>query len=157
MILDTTGTFNEVVETALDIATDVLVVSSLDLARVKDTAAMLDLLETEGYPSERLRLLINDVGNARTIGVRDVQDVFGRTVEWDIPYDVEVARAAQLGEPVVLARPKARAARRLTAIAATLAGTPAPQHAGAVRHVLSRMFPLPGLRRQKRASDADVA
>ena len=99
VILDTPGTFNEVVATALDIATDVLVVSSLDLASVKDTAAMLDLLETEGYPSERLRLLINDVGNARTIGVRDVQDVFGREVEWDIPYDVEVARAANSASP----------------------------------------------------------
>lgn len=122
VILDTPGTFNDIVATALDVASEVFVVSSLDLASVKDTVYMLDLLQSEGYPSERLRLVVNDATNATMIKAADAAAVFNREMDWEIPYDREVSRAAHAGQPVVLAKPKSKAARGFALVARDVTG-----------------------------------
>lgn len=122
VILDTPGTFNDIVATAIEAATRVLVVSSLDMASIKDTAFLLDLLEAEGFPADRLNLTINNVNRVRTIKTSDIPRVVRHEIFWEIPYDEQVVRASQTGQPVVLAKPKARAAKELRGLATKVVG-----------------------------------
>src|SRR5438445_8616076 len=46
VILDTPGTFNDLVEEALRVATIVLLVTSMDMASIKDTVFALDMLRS---------------------------------------------------------------------------------------------------------------
>ena len=139
VILDTPGTFNENVAAAIDTANELLIVSSLDLPSLKDTIAMLELLGAEEGPREAAKLLLNDATNAQALGIRDVADVLQHPIEWTVPYDRAVAEAAQLGEPVVLTKPRSRAARSLTEVAEAITGggmTPAQPGARGLRRLL---------------------
>ncbi len=124
IILDTPGTFNDIVATAIETADRVLAVSSLELTSIKDTAHLLDLLEAEGYPKERILLTINDVNRVKAIRTPDVSQIVRHDVFWEIPYDEQIIRATQIGRPVVTARPEARASNELRAMAAHLTGSP---------------------------------
>ena len=126
VILDTPGAFNDIVGTALEAATQVLVVTSVDMASIKDTSFILDLLESESFPSDRLMLTVNHANGANTIRAADIQRVLHHDVFWEIPHDSEVTLATQFGKPVVLAKPKSRAAVNLTQLAEKIAGKPQP-------------------------------
>ena len=122
VILDTPGTFNDIVATSIEVADRVLVVSSLDMASIKDTVHMLDLLEGEGFPADRLLLIINQVNRATTIRVTDVPRIVHQEVFWAIPYDEQVILSNSLGRPIVQAKPKSGASRQLRGLAQKVAG-----------------------------------
>ncbi len=122
VILDTPGTFNDIVATAIETATRVLVVTSLDMASIKDTAYMLDLLEVEGIDKERLLLVVNHVNALQAIKTEDIPRIVRHEVAWEIAYDDEVLRASHIGQPVTLAKPKSRAAKDLRGLAERIVG-----------------------------------
>ena len=122
VILDTPGALNDVVSMAVEEATQLLLVSSLDMASVKDTAYLLDLLQGEGYPAERIMVVVNDVNRNHTLTVADVERVLLRDVDWQLPHDKWVVRSGQVGAPVVLARPSSRTAQSLRDFAFHLTG-----------------------------------
>ncbi len=122
VILDTPGTFNDIVATAIEVANRVLVVSSLDMASIKDTAYMLDLLEAEGFPPSRLLLTINRVNRAHSIKVSDIRNVVHQEVFWDIPYDDQILQANQVGSPVVISKPKSKAAKQFRELSEKITG-----------------------------------
>ena len=124
VILDTPGAFNDIVGTALEAATQVLVVTSVDMASIKDTSFILDLLESESFPKERLMLVVNHANGANTIRASDIERVLRHQVFWEIPHDSEVTFATQVGKPVVIAKPKSRAAVNLNGLAEKVAGKP---------------------------------
>ena len=113
VILDTPGTFNEHVATAIGVADRVLMVSSLDMTSIKDTVCMIDLLEADRYPVSRLLVIINRVQREKTIDTRDVGKAVFQPIFCTIPYDGQVVRSTQLGRPVVTAKPRSRAAKQL--------------------------------------------
>ncbi len=126
VILDTPGTFNDIVATAIETADRVIAVSSLELTSVKDTAHLLDLLEAEGYPKDRVLLTINDVNRVKAIRTPDVSQIVRHDVFWEIPYDEQIIRATQIGRPVVTARPEATASHELRAMTARITGLTFP-------------------------------
>ncbi len=123
VLLDTPGAFNDIVGTAIEVATQVLVVTSVDMASIKDTSFMLDLLESESFPEERLLVTVNHANGANTIRGRDIERVLHKPVYWEIPHDSEVTLATQVGKPVVIAKPRSRAAVNLAGMAAKITGT----------------------------------
>ncbi|MBE0608806.1 MAG: AAA family ATPase [Dehalococcoidia bacterium] len=126
VILDTPGAFNDIVGAALEVATQVLVVTSVDMASIKDTSFVLDVLESEGFPDERLFLTVNHPNGANTIRAADIERVLRKKVFWEIPHDSQMTMATQIGLPVVLARPKSRAASNLAGLAGKITGRDAP-------------------------------
>jgi pilus assembly protein CpaE len=126
VILDTPGAFNDVVGAALDVATQVLVVTSVDMASIKDTSFVLDVLESEGFPEERLYLVVNHPNGANTIRSGDIERVLRKRVFWEIPHDSQMTLATQVGKPVVLAKPRSRGATNLVGLATKVTGKTAP-------------------------------
>lgn len=127
VILDTPGAFNDIVGAALDVATQVIVVTSVDMASIKDTAFILDVLESESFPEERLLLTVNHPNGANTIRSADIERVLRKPVYWEIPHDGETTLASQVGQPVAIAKPKSRAAQNMAGLAAKLTGSAHPK------------------------------
>ena len=48
VVIDTPGTFNELIATTLELANLILLVTSMDIASIKDTALALEMLRAAG-------------------------------------------------------------------------------------------------------------
>ncbi len=130
VVLDTPGTFNDLVEEALRIATLVLLLTSVDMASIKDTVLALDMLRSWSFPEEKIKLAVNHANSANSINEDDIQKALDYTVYWKIPFDKAVGSSTQLGQPVVLADPQSRVSQSIIGLARSLSGrTAAPDAA----------------------------
>ncbi|MGI8552266.1 MAG: AAA family ATPase [Dehalococcoidia bacterium] len=138
VILDTPGTFNEVVGISLELATVVLLITSLDVASIKDTVMALNMLRAWSFPEEKVKLTINHSNMANTIKDEDVARTLDYEIFWQIPYDVAVSRASQLGQPVILASPRSKVSQNIAELARTIGGV--RQQPKKSANPLSRLF-----------------
>ena len=70
VILDTPGTFNDIVARALELATMVILVATVDMAALKDTLLAIDMLRSWNFPQEKIKLVINATTEATTVQPR---------------------------------------------------------------------------------------
>lgn len=122
VILDTPGTFNEMVAAALEMATVVLLVTSMDVASIKDTVLALNMLRSWSFPREKVKLAINHANVANSVKEKDVVRTLEYEVFWQIPYDEAVTKSTQLGQPIVLTKPNSRVGANLIDLARVIAG-----------------------------------
>jgi pilus assembly protein CpaE len=122
VVVDTPGAFNELVATALECANIILLVTSMDIASIKDTALALEMLRAASVSEDKVKLVINHSTSSNSLRAEDVERVLEYQVYWRIPHDVAVSNSNQLGQPIVLAKPYARASRAITDIAHNLSG-----------------------------------
>ncbi len=127
VILDTPGTFNDIVVSALKLATVLLVVTTPDAASLKDTDQALDLLRSWNYPEDKVKLVVSamHLDRGAHMGVKGAADVqpnelariLSKEVFWIIPYDREIHRETTWGVPLVASNPSAEAAKSLAQLA----------------------------------------
>jgi pilus assembly protein CpaE len=122
VVVDTPGAFNELVATALECANIILLVTSMDIASIEDTALALEMLRAASVSEDKVKLVINHSTSSNSLRAEDVERVLEYQVYWRIPHDVAVSNSNQLGQPIVLAKPYARASRAITDIAHNLSG-----------------------------------
>lgn len=122
VILDTPGTFNDIVARSLELATLVLLVATVDMASLKDTLLALDMLRSWNFPQEKVKLIINSTNEATNVQPQDVKRMLGRDVFWTLPYDRNISTATQLGMPVVVAKPGSKASESIVELASALSG-----------------------------------
>ncbi len=127
VILDTPGTFNDIVARSLELATLVLLVATVDMASLKDTLLALDMLRSWNFPQDKVKLIINSTNEATNVQPQDVKRMLGREVFWTLPYDRNISTATQLGMPVVVAKPASKASESIVELAGALSGV-RPQH-----------------------------
>jgi pilus assembly protein CpaE len=123
VIIDTPGTFNEIVAATLECAGLIMLVTSMDIASIKDTALALEMLQSAAVSEDKVKLMINHSTAANTLREEDVERVLEYRVFWRIPHDLNVATSTQLGQPVVITKPYARVSRSISDLAAALSGT----------------------------------
>jgi MinD-like ATPase involved in chromosome partitioning or flagellar assembly len=144
VILDTPGTFNDVVGAAVELADRVVVVTSSDLTSLKNTSLLIEHLNLRGLGEEQVVVnLIHghdvDGGPAKS----DVEFAIGRPVTFEVPFDRAVRKASQIGIPAVMYKPHAPAPMVFRSMAAHLGGftlLPAKQDSDAVRNRFFRVF-----------------
>lgn len=130
VVVDTPGAFSPSVAAALDESTTALLVTSADMASVKDARISLDALREEGFGEDRLKLVVNHATNANSVTDGDIARTVQAEVFWSIPHDREVPLSTQRGEPLVLMSPRARMSQQVSSLAAVLSGSPEPQPTG---------------------------
>ena len=142
VILDTPGAFNELVAAALDLATVVLLVTSLEMASIKDTSLVLNMLRSWSFPEGKVRLTVNHSNGANSVKETDIARTLEYSVFWSVPYDEAILKSTQVGQPLVLWRPNSRAAVNLTHLAALVGGAPLrdtrPARGGFLQRLRSR-------------------
>ncbi|MHB8576484.1 MAG: AAA family ATPase, partial [Dehalococcoidia bacterium] len=124
VILDTPGAFNELVATSLDLATVVLLITSLELASIKDTSVVLSMLRSWSFPEEKVRLTVNHSNLASSVKESDIARTLDYPIFWSIPYDESVMKASQVGKPIVLYQPNSKATNNIMHLASLVGGTP---------------------------------
>lgn len=122
VILDTPGTFNDIVARALELANVVLLVATVDLTSMKDTLLALDMLRSWNFPQERVKLIVNNTNEVTPMQSSEVKRMLGREVFWTIPYERAISTLTQLGLPLVVAKPDAKAAESMKQLAMALSG-----------------------------------
>lgn len=122
VVLDTPGTFNDIVARALELASMVVLVATVDMASLKDTLLAIDMLRSWNFPQEKIKLVINSTNEATNVQPQEVKRMLGRDVFWSIPYDRNISTATQLGMPVVVAKPQSRASESIIEMAYALSG-----------------------------------
>ena len=126
VILDTPGTFNDMVGKALEVATVVLMVSTMDMASIKDTLLALDMLEGWSFPKDRIKIAINQATSANSIGLPDIKRALEREIFWHIPFDRNVSNSTQLGTPVVVSHPTSKVYESVVGMAYAISGARRP-------------------------------
>lgn len=122
VILDTPGTFNEMVAAALEMATVVLLVTSMDIASIKDTVLALNMLKSWSFPREKVKLAINHANMANSVRDKDIVRTLEYDVFWQIPYDESVTKSTQLGYPIVLTKPGSKVGSSIIDLARLMGG-----------------------------------
>jgi pilus assembly protein CpaE len=135
VIIDTPGTFNEIIATTLEHASLILLITSMDIASIKDTALALEMLRAASVSEDKVKLTINHCTSANSLREDDVQRVLEYEVFWRVPHDLAVTSSTQLGQPIVLTRPYARVSRSINDLAYTLSGT-RPESKGFLDRIL---------------------
>lgn len=137
VVVDTPGTFNEIVAATLEAASLILLVTSMDIASIKDTALALEMLQGASVSEDKVKLMINHSTAANTLREEDVERVLEYKVFWCIPHDLNVATSTQLGQPVIITKPFARVSRSISDLASALSGT-SPEKRGFLERFLGR-------------------
>ena len=124
IIIDTPGSFNEIIAATLELADMILLVTSMDVAGIKDTALALEMLRAADVSQDKVKLIINRATSSNGLREEDLQRVLEYDVTWRIPHDYNVASSNQLGIPIVVAKPSARVSRAVEDMAYALSGAP---------------------------------
>ncbi len=122
VVLDTSGTLNEVSEMTIEIATMVLWVTTSEFASVRDTIEALRALKTLSYSQERIRIVMNGISPDDGVRPSIVQEALQRDVFWQIPYDKKVRQGTHLGQPIIITAPNSVAAKSLSDLATVIGG-----------------------------------
>lgn len=122
VVVDTPGAFGPQVAAALDESTTVLLVTTVDIASIKDARFSLDTLRGAGFGTDRLKLVVNHATNANSVTDADVARTVNYEVSWVLPHDSAVPISTQHGDPVMMSNPKALMARKVDSLASFLSG-----------------------------------
>lgn len=120
VIVDTPAGLDERTLAALECATDVLLVSSLDVTSIRSLRKALDTLDHLGVKAER-RLLLNRADSKVGLDPSDAEDVMGMKIACSIPSSREIPLSLNLGTPVVVSQPKSAVAKQLRQLSALYA------------------------------------
>ncbi len=123
VILDTPGTFNDIVMRALELATAVLLVTTPHVTSLKSTLMAINMLQSLNFDQDKIKLVVNATQDASGDLTPQMKEMLGLEVFWSIPYDPKIPLAAQLGTPVVIAKDQSKAGNTLTEMALSLTGT----------------------------------
>lgn len=160
VVLDTPGTFNDVVGAAISMADRIVVVTSTDLTSLKNTSLLLEHLELKGVAEKRVAVTLIHGHNVPGLAKKaDVEFAVSRPVNYEVPFDRNVRKASELGIPVVMYRANAPAAAVFGQMAGRLAGF-APEPTTVEEPVRSRFFRVFGSRKstvEAERSDRRVA
>lgn len=116
VIVDTPAGLDERTLAALEVATDVLLVSSLDVTSIRSLRKANEALDHIGIAADR-QLLLNRADSKVGLDPSDAEDVMGMSIASSIPSSRAVPLSLNLGSPVVISEPKSAVARQLRQLA----------------------------------------
>lgn len=123
VVVDTWSFLDEVTETLLRRADDVLLVATPELPTLRNAKRLLDFIQRHTLASAPVQIVLNRFPSVEGITLEDVQQHLHYPVTANIPSEgLPVTHSINRGEPLVVAFPKSWAAQNLLRLAAHLAG-----------------------------------
>jgi pilus assembly protein CpaE len=118
VIVDNPPSFTPEVIASIDRSSDVCLVGALDSLALKNTKLGLETLELMGYPSERVRLVLNRADSRVGITNSDVATIVGRSPDVLVPSSRDIVRSINESRPIAMAQPRSDSGRAFRALAA---------------------------------------
>jgi pilus assembly protein CpaE len=117
VLVDTPPGVTPEVIASIDSSTNVCMVGMLDSLSLKNTKLGLETLDLMGYPSDRIKLVLNRADSKVGITRDDVAAIVGRVPDVTIPSDRDVPRAVNEGSPVATLSPRSEVALAFRSLA----------------------------------------
>ena len=116
VIVDTPAGLDERTLAAIECATDLLLVSSLDVTSIRSLRKELDALDHIGVKAER-QLVLNRADAKVGLNPSDAEEAIGMKIYCSISSSREIPLSLNLGTPVVISEPKSVVAKQLQQLA----------------------------------------
>ena len=116
VIVDTAAGLDERTLAALDCATDLLLVSSLDVTSIRSLRSASDAFDQIGVTGER-RLVLNRADSKVGLDPSDAEDAMSMKIACAIPSSRQIPLSLNLGIPVVVSEPKSAVAKQFRQLA----------------------------------------
>jgi pilus assembly protein CpaE len=146
VVVDTPSHLDETALEAFELADRVLLVTSSSLTAIRSTKASLRLLEDVGVGRDRVEVVLNHTSPRTGHRREDIEEVLGRGVIADLPYDSGVEEAVDSGTTIVRSEPRGALSRAIVALALRLA--PPTDETAAGPMDLPELPPAPVYRRR---------
>ncbi len=138
---------------ALELATWILVTSSLMVPVVHRTKRILELLRGSGFSAGKIRLVINRFVSAEQDVLKETEDILKQKTFWSIPNDYpSSSQSVNSGKSIIEGAPRSSIAKSFKDLAATFEEQPAT--ASKKSGVSSWLNPFKGRRAQSSPSGA---
>ncbi len=112
VIVDTPAGLDERTLAAIECATDLLLVSSLDVTSIRSMRKALDAFDHVGVKAER-QLVLNRSDSKVGLNPADAEEAIGMKISCSIPSSRDIPLSLNLGTPVVISEPKSAVAKQL--------------------------------------------
>lgn len=120
VIIDAPNYFSDTVIPALELADDIVIVSTADLASVQNLKQVLDLLLGLGMRS-KARIVLNKVGYTGHLKIQDLEKQLNLKIDYIIPHVEKAAiDAVNMGVPLVTYDSSSAASQKIREMAAKL-------------------------------------
>ena len=116
VIVDTPAGLDERTLAAIECATDLLLVSSLDVTSIRSLRKELDALDHMGIKANR-QMVLNRSDSKVGLNPADAEEAIGMKIACSIPSSREIPLSLNLGTPVVISEPKSAVAKQLEQLA----------------------------------------
>jgi pilus assembly protein CpaE len=116
VVVDTPAGLDEHTLAAIESATDLLVVSSMDVTSIRSLRKALDALDSIGVTTER-QLILNRANAKVGLDPSDIEDAIGMPIACSISSSREIPLSLNVGTPVVLSQPRSTVAKQLQQVA----------------------------------------
>jgi pilus assembly protein CpaE len=116
VVVDTPPFFEERILVALDWADHVLLVAGLDIPSVKHLKTVFRTMGLMAYPEEKLFIVMNRADSKVGLDVSEVEKHLGRKVKTTLSSSIEVPRALNAGEILLLSKPGCKVSHELAGL-----------------------------------------
>jgi pilus assembly protein CpaE len=121
MVVDGLRDYGELALSVMDVADDVLLVTTQDIPSVKNAARTLAVFRRLGYPGRKVKLVVNRFLRRGDIGVEAIADALGVHVDATVANDFPtVLKAVNGGTMLHAVSPKAQVTRDIETLATLL-------------------------------------
>lgn len=126
VVVDTDPGLSESTLTALERATDIVVVADLDVPSVRGTRKLLETLDVIGFGQARRVVVLNRADSRVGLTADEAAAAIGCRVDVSLPSSRSVPISMNEGRPLGLTDPRSPFGRQMTGLAATLMPALAP-------------------------------
>jgi pilus assembly protein CpaE len=124
LVLDLSKSYNAIDLMALQMATQVLLVTQLDLPCLRNVVRLMSSFAHMEGIADKVKVVVNRVGlDTGHITLKKAQETIGREIYWQLPNDYRtMIEVRNNGVPLLEQAPKAAITQSVLALAATLSG-----------------------------------
>ncbi len=143
VVIDCWSFMDEITETLMTVADQVLLVTTPEVPALKNTKQALEYFTRHGVQRDRVALVLNRFPSVKGVTLQDIQQHLRHPIQANLPSDgPAVTYAANKGVPVIQSHPQSWVAQSFLKLAAWVAGdnvqtisyTPATPKPGEARH-----------------------
>ncbi len=121
VVIDTSPSFSDAVLAALDRSDSIFVITTMDVASIKNTRISMQKLRQLGFENGRVNLVLNRSDSKVLLEPAEVERALGDRIVAHIPSDRCVPRAVNKGVPVITDVPRCNVSRSIMGLAQTVA------------------------------------
>jgi pilus assembly protein CpaE len=127
VVIDTAPQFTDTVLPALEAATMLLLVTTPDVAALKNTKLALNVLKSCNNTTDKVKLVVTNAYADDGASQKDIETALEYPVFWVLPHDNAVAAAGKAGKPVVAFKPGSKMPQKVMELARSIAGATKPK------------------------------